>query len=76
MDENLKRLPDKDTRETLKLAAQGAEEAMLRLVSICELPELIPADELETLHRINRELEDCCTRLYAMAVRGTKEARE
>jgi hypothetical protein len=30
----------------------------------------------ETLRRINRELEDASTRLYAMAVRGTKEARE
>jgi hypothetical protein len=26
--------------------------------------------------RINRELEDTATRLYAMAARGTKEARE
>jgi hypothetical protein len=76
MNENLKRLPHKDTRETLQVAAQEAEQAMMRLVSICELPELIPADEVETLHRINHELEDCCTRLYAMAVRGTKEARE
>jgi hypothetical protein len=48
---------------------------MLRLVGICR-PELFPADELDTLRRINRELEDASTRLYAMAVRGTKEARE
>jgi hypothetical protein len=75
MDENLKRLPNKNTRETLRLASQEAEQAMLRLVGICR-PELFPAGEFETLRRVNRELEDATTRLYAMAVRGTKEARE
>jgi len=44
---------------------------MLRLVGICQAPELLlPHDEVETLRRINRELEDATTRLYAMAVRG------
>lgn len=75
MSENLKRLPSKETRGTLRLASSEAETAMLRLVGVCR-PELFPADEFETLRRINRELEDASTRLYAMAVRGTKEARE
>jgi hypothetical protein len=75
MDENLKRLPSKDTRETLRLASTEAEQAMLLLVGICR-PELFPADEWNTLRRVNRELEDVSTTLYAMAVRGTKEARE
>jgi|HubBroStandDraft_4_1064222.scaffolds.fasta_scaffold985255_2 hypothetical protein len=75
MSENLKRLPNKETRGTLRLASSEAETAMLRLVGICR-PELFPADEFETLRHINRELEDATTRLYAMAVRGTKEARE
>ncbi len=75
MNDNLKRLPSKDTKATLRLASQEAEQAMLRLVGICR-PELFPADEFETLHRINRELEDVSTVLYAMAVRGTREARE
>jgi hypothetical protein len=75
MTENLKRLPSKETRGTLRLASSEAETAMLRLVGICRR-ELFPADEFETLRRINRELEDTATRLYAMAVRGTKEARE
>jgi hypothetical protein len=75
MTSNLKRLPSKETRGTLRLASSEAETAMLRLVGICR-PGLFPADEFETLRRINRELEDTATRLYAMAVRGTKEARE
>jgi hypothetical protein len=72
MNENL---PSKETRATLRLASQEAEQVMLRLVGICR-PELFPADEFETLHHINTELEDASTRLYAMAVRGTSEPRD
>jgi hypothetical protein len=64
---------DDATRATLRLAATEAEDAMLRLVGICDQNELIPADELETLRRINRTLEDCSARLYAMSVRGAHE---
>jgi hypothetical protein len=69
------KLPSKDTRHTLRLASQEAEAAMLRLVGVCR-PELFPADQWDTLRRINRELEDASETLYAMAVRGTKEASE
>lgn len=65
-----KKLPSKDTRATLRLASQEAEAAMLHLVGICR-PELFPPDEWKTLHKVNKELEDAATRLYAMAVRGT-----
>jgi hypothetical protein len=64
---------DDATRETLRLAATEAENAMLRLVGICNEDELMPADELATLHQINRSLEDCSARLYAMSVRGTNK---
>jgi hypothetical protein len=64
---------DDATRAVLRLAATEAENAMLRLVGICNENELIPADELATLHEINRALEDCSARLYAMSVRGTRE---
>ena len=47
------RLPSKDTRDTLRLASQEAEAAMLRLVGVCR-PELFPADQWDTLRRINR----------------------
>jgi hypothetical protein len=70
MSENL---PGKVTRHALQMASQQAEQAMLRLVGICQAPELLlPEDEVETLRRINRELEDATTRLYAMAVRGER----
>jgi hypothetical protein len=63
--------PGKITRHSLQLASQEADEAMLRLVGICQAPELLlPDDEVATLRKINRELEDATTRLYAMAVRG------
>jgi hypothetical protein len=64
---------DDATRATLRLAATEAENAMLRLVGICNENELIPADELATLRQINRALEDCSARLYAMSVRGTQK---
>jgi hypothetical protein len=60
---------DDDTRATLRLAATEVETAMLRIVGICN-EVLIPADEIATLRRVNRSLEDCSTRLYAMSVRG------
>jgi hypothetical protein len=64
---------DEDTRAILRLAATEAENAMLHVVGICNEDRLIPADEIANLQRINRSLEDCCTRLYAMSVRGTHE---
>jgi hypothetical protein len=64
---------DDATRATLRLAASEAENAMLRLVGICNESELVPADELETLRKVNRALADACTRLYAMSARGSHE---
>jgi hypothetical protein len=64
---------DDATRATLRLAATEAENAMLHLVGICNQDELIPADELATLRQINRALEDCSARLYAMSVRGSQQ---
>jgi muconolactone delta-isomerase len=74
--ENLRRLPNKETRGTLRLASQEAETAMLRVAGICNELDLLPADEVEVLHQVGRELEDASTRLYAMSVRGTKHARD
>jgi hypothetical protein len=64
---------DDDTRATLRLAATEAENAMLHLIGVGNEDELIPADEIATLRRVTSALEDCCTRLYAMSVRGADE---
>jgi hypothetical protein len=69
------KLPSKDTRETLRLASMEAEQAMLRLVGVCN-PALFPPDEFQVVKRVNKELEDACTTLYAMAVHGTRQERE
>jgi hypothetical protein len=76
MGDNLKKLPSKETRGTLRLASQGAETAMLRLTGISNEPDLLPADEIDVLHQIGRELEDAASRLYAMSVRGTRHERD
>jgi hypothetical protein len=69
------KLLSKETRDTLHLAAQEADTAMLRLVGICD-PELLPPGEFKTMKRVNNELEDAAKRLYAMAVVETKAAHD
>jgi hypothetical protein len=49
---------------------------MLRLAGICNEPGLVPADEIDVLHQVGRELEDAAARLYAMSVRGTRHERD
>jgi hypothetical protein len=49
---------------------------MLRVAGICNELDLLPADEVEVLHQVGRELDDASARLYAMSVRGTKHARD
>jgi len=76
MGDNHEKRPSKETRGTLRLASHEAETAMLRLTGICNEPDLLPADEIDALRKVNRELEDATCRLYAMSVRRTERDRD